>query len=312
MDLSHLNYLVEVANCGSITKAAQRLFITQPYVSRVIKEIEEELKVKIFIRTRQGVVLTKKGEKIISDSRKIIKDYQELFESSNNSTDIKNSFSLTTVRSSLVMESFICLLNEYSDEDISSFNIKESEANIPIQDVHFLNSDLGVIYAMEDSKETLIKEFKRKSIEYKKICNLKPCIIVRTNHPLIENKNTEEVSVEDLYKYGLVEYGDIYLPYDNELEISNYYEKILDIKKMKRTITVSDRGSLHNILIHTNFISLGTQAAKNQEEMFNIVSIPIKSNDNISRLEMGVIYQKNIELSSVAKRFIEVLLDNYT
>lgn len=42
MNLQHLEYLIEIENCGSISKAARRLFVTQPYLSRILKEVESE------------------------------------------------------------------------------------------------------------------------------------------------------------------------------------------------------------------------------------------------------------------------------
>ena len=42
MNLQHLEYLIEIENCGSISKAARRLFVTQPYLSRILKEVESD------------------------------------------------------------------------------------------------------------------------------------------------------------------------------------------------------------------------------------------------------------------------------
>ena len=55
MNLAHLKYAVEVARTGSINKAAERLYIGQPNLSRAIKELEASLGVVIFDRSAKGM-----------------------------------------------------------------------------------------------------------------------------------------------------------------------------------------------------------------------------------------------------------------
>ena len=62
--LDYYRIFYEVARLGNITKASETLFISQPAISMTIKNLEEELGVKLFVRSRQGVTLTKVGEKV--------------------------------------------------------------------------------------------------------------------------------------------------------------------------------------------------------------------------------------------------------
>lgn len=63
----NLSIFIQVATCGSITKAAKLLYITQPAVSNAIAKLEEELGVKLFFRDkRNGLLLTDVGKKILS------------------------------------------------------------------------------------------------------------------------------------------------------------------------------------------------------------------------------------------------------
>ena len=61
MRLEQLKYLIEVANCKSINKAAQNLYITQPALSIAINSLEEELQYPLLKRTKKGVLLTEDG-----------------------------------------------------------------------------------------------------------------------------------------------------------------------------------------------------------------------------------------------------------
>ena len=67
MRLEQLKYLVEVANCKSINKAAQNLYITQPALSIAINSLEEELQYPLLKRTKKGVILTEDGARVLQD-----------------------------------------------------------------------------------------------------------------------------------------------------------------------------------------------------------------------------------------------------
>lgn len=67
MQTRHLKYVIEIAQWGSITKAAARLWMSQQALSRILENIEQELGFKIFERTNKGVVATAKGEEFLSD-----------------------------------------------------------------------------------------------------------------------------------------------------------------------------------------------------------------------------------------------------
>ena len=61
MTVQQLKYILKVAEAGSITEAAKLLFISQPSPSNSIKETEKEAGITIFLRSRTGITLTKKG-----------------------------------------------------------------------------------------------------------------------------------------------------------------------------------------------------------------------------------------------------------
>ena len=62
MNLQCIQYFLEIANCGNFTKAAERLYITQPTLSRQIADLENELGVKLFNRQGRAVTLTAAGQ----------------------------------------------------------------------------------------------------------------------------------------------------------------------------------------------------------------------------------------------------------
>jgi DNA-binding transcriptional LysR family regulator len=73
MRVEYLKYLVEVADCGSMSKAAKNLYVTQPAVSNAISALEEEIGWPILKRTVGGVEATTKGKLVVDDARVIVK-----------------------------------------------------------------------------------------------------------------------------------------------------------------------------------------------------------------------------------------------
>jgi len=73
MELRHLRYFVTAAEEGSISRAAARLHISQPAVSRQLRDLEEELGVKLFAREAQGLTVTEDGETALTHARDLLR-----------------------------------------------------------------------------------------------------------------------------------------------------------------------------------------------------------------------------------------------
>lgn len=82
MELRQLRYFVAVAEEGNIVAASHRLFISQPPISRQIQALEEELGVKLFVRTRKGVELTAPGAVFLEEARKVLSQLRRASERS--------------------------------------------------------------------------------------------------------------------------------------------------------------------------------------------------------------------------------------
>ena len=72
MTFLQLNYIIEIYNCGSINKAAKKLFLSQSSLSSSIRELEQELGIEIFNRSNKGIALTEDGKEFIMQIRPIV------------------------------------------------------------------------------------------------------------------------------------------------------------------------------------------------------------------------------------------------
>ncbi|WP_058301748.1 LysR family transcriptional regulator [Gorillibacterium timonense] len=91
MNLEQLECIVEVAKTGSLTRTAEARLMTVAGVSRAITLLEQELNMKIFVRSRSGAVQTPEGEMIIQKAKIILKEVQELRTEAQNYNQINNA-----------------------------------------------------------------------------------------------------------------------------------------------------------------------------------------------------------------------------
>jgi DNA-binding transcriptional LysR family regulator len=80
MELRHLRYFVAVADAGNVSRAAQRLNITQPALSRQIQDLEREFACRLFDRIGRRIILTRDGEEILERTRRLLADAEALGE----------------------------------------------------------------------------------------------------------------------------------------------------------------------------------------------------------------------------------------
>ncbi|NBD27472.1 LysR family transcriptional regulator [Paenibacillus glycinis] len=78
MDIRHLNYFLEVARRQSFTKAAQALYITQPTISKTIKNFEDELGVVLFERAGKRILLTDAGEILLEQAQQMMQAFKDM------------------------------------------------------------------------------------------------------------------------------------------------------------------------------------------------------------------------------------------
>lgn len=76
MKLQTLEYLIALAEYGSINKAAQALYVAQPSLTKALQNLEEELGIKLFVRGHSGIILTDAGKKILPQTRQVVAIYQ--------------------------------------------------------------------------------------------------------------------------------------------------------------------------------------------------------------------------------------------
>ena len=97
MNITELRYIIEIAQCGSVSAASKRLYVAQPNISKAIRSLEEEYQIQLFVRTARGMVPTREGQQFIAQARRVIQEIEGLnrkFPGNKKGTDVEMKISI--------------------------------------------------------------------------------------------------------------------------------------------------------------------------------------------------------------------------
>ena len=151
MTLTQIQYVLAVAETGTISAAAKRLFIAQPSLTASIKELENELQVTLFRRTNKGVTLTPEGEEFLGYARQV-----------NSQLD-------------LMRERY--------------FHLRETQTYEIIEDVALLKIEVGVLYLNPFNETVLKKTIKAHGLRFHPLFKAGPHVFLGAENPLAKRKS---------------------------------------------------------------------------------------------------------------------------
>ncbi|MEH6994307.1 LysR family transcriptional regulator [Neobacillus drentensis] len=293
MNIEKLEYLLEVARTGSYSAAAQNLHVSQSGISQSILNVEKELGVKIFHRSRQGVIPTDEGKKVIRSAYEILNKFQELKDEINPDVD-KNTGELKISTAAGFIKALLKPLASIKNEN-PSVNIEVSEKSTlnVIEDIVQEQSEIGLIGIYGD----VIKN--RDGIICEILLEGKMAVYVNNQSPLVF---FESITPQELLKQPLLLYNGDYLKWFTH----NFQEKHgpLNIVFTTNETDVIIKAALEGlgIFLAPNFYSKLGPNIKSGE----IVPIDLVNHESLS-VSFGLIRSKKRSLSLHAKTFIKAL-----
>ncbi|SDJ01117.1 LysR family transcriptional regulator [Alteribacillus bidgolensis] len=295
MTLQQLRYVIEVAKQRSISKAAHRLFISQPSLSNAIKELENELGIAIFSRTNKGIVITSEGSEFLGYARQVI-EQTDLLENryANAAQSPQQHFSVSTQHYAFAVSAFVKLLKNYNRDEYE-FTLRETRTYEIIDDVKNLRSEIGILYVNDFNQQVIRKFLREGNLTFHELFQAKPHVFISSTNPLAAQKY---VTLADLdpYPYLSFEQGDY-----NSFHFS---EEILSTISRRKNIRVSDRATLFNLLIGLNGYTISTGVISYDINDDDIVAVPLKVDESIT---VGYIQHKNVANSPLATIYINFL-----
>jgi len=242
MKLQQLEYVIAIAQEGSITRAAKKLFQAQPNISIALKELEENIGIQIFNRTPNGMVLTPEGEEFLARARAIVEDVKTLEndfkEKSNHSTILRVEAARTAYVAAAVAE----VMNAHPDDDAYiTFHIFEESMPKVMEDVVNGKCDIGVIRIPVGYSGMLTERIKSKDMVNKTLREYHLQLLMRSDHPLAQY---DDVPFDKLNDYPEVLFDDGEPDMSRRASINPTFEPNTNCKK----VYIRDRGNQLTIL----------------------------------------------------------------
>ncbi|MDD5958857.1 MAG: LysR family transcriptional regulator [Ligilactobacillus ruminis] len=164
MTLQQLKYAIAVADNGSMNEAAKKLFISQPSLSGMIKELEEEVDMQIFLRSNRGILITPGGEEFLGYARQVVEQYR-LMEDRFVEKKVKKKFSVSAQHYTFAVKAFVELVKQVGMDEYE-FAIYETKTYDIIQAVkNFLFS--FSTFSFCPNKNSVVGSPRRKKVCYR-------------------------------------------------------------------------------------------------------------------------------------------------
>ena len=302
MTLQQLRYIIEIAETGSITMAAQRLFIAQPSLSKSVAELEKEMGITIFNRSNRGVCLSEDGTKFLSYARQIVEQTELLENEYKAAPPPRRVFAVSAQHYAFVVNAFVELVREYGKNKYE-FTLRELKTAEIIEDVRTHRSDVGILFLSRFNREVILHILQSEEIQFTELFIAKPHVFVSKQNPLVGRKS---VTLEELKDYPR-------LTYDQGVKNSFYFAEELHITaESPKNIIVSDRATLFNLLIGLDGYTISSGILSSDLNGDNIVAIPLESDE---RMEIGYITTTDRPINAITERYLEHLkryIENYS
>ncbi|MBR3147647.1 MAG: LysR family transcriptional regulator [Eubacterium sp.] len=296
MTLQQLLYALTISEKGSMNKAAEALFISQPSLTLAMKDLEKEIGITIFRRSSRGVELTNEGADFLVHARQIYQQYELLRDKYTGSVDIKRKFAVSTQHYSFVTKAFVETVKKYDTRKFD-FAIRETKTADVISDVGRLRSEIGVLFESDFNRKAINKMLRDNDLDFTSLIDCRAYVYLWKDHPLA---GEESISLSMLKDYPCLsfEQGD-----QSSLYLA---EEILGETEYPRTIKATDRATMLNLMVGLNGYTLCSGIICEELNGSDYVAIPFKEDRNHrnAKMTIGYITKRHSVMSDIGETFI--------
>lgn len=246
MTLQQLLYVLTVSDEGTMNKAAEKLYVSQPTLTSAIQSIEKELNIQIFNRTSHGVTVTNQGREFLTYARQLYQQYELLKNRYEDSNIRRNKFRVSCQHYSFATKAFVDTVKKYGTSKYD-FAISETKTMHVIEDVGNSLSEIGILYLSNYNRRFMMKQFDEWNLEFHKLTDCDAFVYLYKGHPLAKKKS---ITYEELLPYPN-------MTFDQGDNPSMYTaEEILVENEFPRKIQVNDRATMLNLMRGLNGYTL--------------------------------------------------------
>lgn len=294
MTLQQLKYVITVAETGTITEAAKKLYISQPSLTNAIHDLEKEMNVEIFHRTNKGIDISKEGEDFLGYARQVLEQAAILEDKYKNGSAGKKQFCVSTQHYSFAVNAFVDLIQQYGQEEYD-FSLRETQTYEIIEDVAKMKSEIGILFLNEFNEKVLRKLMKANDLEFHPLFTARPHVFISRRHPLADHTI---ITNEELEAYP-------YLSFEQGEHNSFYFsEEIFSTTERKKNIRVRDRATLFNLLIGLNGYTVCSGVIDRNLNGEDIIAVPLQDE---SEMQIGYLTHRRGMRSRLGETYLAFL-----
>ncbi len=295
MTLQQLRYAITIADCNSMNKAAQALFISQPSLSASIRDLENEIGIAIYKRTNRGITITPEGEEFLGYARQVAEQYDLINKKYIDKNSIKKKFSVSTQHYTFAVKAFVEMVKQFGMDEYE-FAVHETKTYEVIENVKNFKSELGILYLNDFNRKVITKILKENNLEFIELFKCKTYVYLWKGNPLAKQ---DLITMEDLEEYPC-------LSFDQGMNNSFYFaEEVLSTNEYKKIIKANDRATLLNLMIGLNAYTLCSGIICQELNGDDYTAIPLDSDEIMS---IGYISRKNTTMSQLGKKYVDELI----
>ncbi|WP_314432663.1 LysR family transcriptional regulator, partial [Microbacterium lacticum] len=237
--LQQLQYFIEVAAEGSISAAADLLYVAQPTMSAAMKDLEGRVGRELLVRSSRGVTLTADGAEFLGYARQIVEQVGLLEQRYLGRPPSRRLLGVSTQHYSFAVDAFVRMVRSSGAAEYE-FSLRETRTWEIIEDVRTLRSEVGILYRNDFNRKVLDKLIRDSGLAFHPLFVAEPHIFISRRNPLAARGRATLADLADLPR----------LTFDQGANNSFYLaEEILSTLSSAREIRVSDRATIFNLMI---------------------------------------------------------------
>lgn len=264
MTFQQLNYLLEVERVGSITQAAENLYVTQSSMSAAINALEKELGFAVFNRGRNGVTPTVRGERVLAEAAQILNSYHNMTHADRIGS---RRYHIGATSYEPFEKAFCTLVKEHGQEGI--FCLEASGGMKAAKQLANQTLDVAILLAHTTKSGAVANLFRERDMQVESLGRVPVMIHIGPGHPLYD---APEVTPKDMER-------DVLVDWPHTPMLNNSYLRSVFTFDRRRVLLTTSLSARYRLLEQGSAYAVGAPLPEYVMEHYRLRSIPVSDVD---------------------------------
>lgn len=293
MTIQQLRYAAAIAEHGSISLAARRMFVSQPAMTGALRELEQEVGRPLFFRNARGVSLTEEGVRFLGYAKAVLQQ-MALLEEAYRDGGGRRYFSVSTQHYTFAARAFSETIRAYAREAYT-FSLLEERTDQVIADVMQMKSELGILYMSRWNEAALSRILRENRLTFTPLFAVRPHVVLAQSHPLA-GKTRLPLAALEAFPCIVFDQG--------EADAVCFSEEMFDLRLARQTLHVTDRAAAAQLLLELDayLVATGDIPSWLRER-----GLAVRRLDADEPMTVGVIRRRQTKLSAPGRAFLDAL-----